>query len=336
MDQLEVELTHIDFWDVGQGDTTALHFSDKSILLIDVGPRGSPVVGWLAEHPQPIRAIILTHNDADHAGALCSIVAEHKHRIGAIYLLQDRPKKDEAFQKLFRCALEGERQGFYTLQNLETGKCPWESPYGKMRLRVLHPSFSEFIEAGTPNTTSAMLILECADEWLSLWPADLILSQVASKVGEAKPWIMVGPHHGCPEDYKKKPESVQCVERIAPRRGFISVGTRNGYSHPRPRYVQLLGKTGCQVVCSEITRWCDPETVKSGQDVFPGSAMLGLRAPPKGVACRGAWRVLCRNGTLVSDGYDDEHLARIAKLRRPLCLRGRGWKKGDPPPPSIH
>lgn len=332
---IDSELTRIDFWDVGQADCSMLHFSDNSIMLIDVGKRGCPVVDWLADHPRQIRAIILTHNDADHAGALCSIVAAHRAQIGGIYMLMDRSKADEKFQKLFRCALEGERLKHYEIKWANDGTQLWASPDGSTRLRVVHPSFSEFVLAGSPNAMSAMVVLEKDDRWLSVWPGDLSLNTVAGKCNGRQAWMLMGPHHGGPDGYKRKPESATWVAAISPRRGFISVGTKNSYSHPRPRYVQLLGRSGCHVVCSQLTRACDPERSRATRPVFQGSGALGLRASRSGVACRGSWRVTFRNGELVPDEFGAEHLQRVAGLRRPLCLKGRGWKKGDPVPIEV-
>lgn len=82
----EPELTYIDFWDVGQGDCSVLNFSDRSLIMIDTGPKASPIVGWLAERRPTMLAIVLTHNDSDHAGSACSIVEEHKERIRAFFL----------------------------------------------------------------------------------------------------------------------------------------------------------------------------------------------------------------------------------------------------------
>jgi beta-lactamase superfamily II metal-dependent hydrolase len=136
-------LTNIDFWDVGQADSTTLNFSDDSVLLIDVGLRGSPIVDWLADHPRRIRGIVLTHNDSDHAGALCSLVDVHKQQIEGIYMLQDRPKNDPKFQTLFRCALEGERLGFYQIQWANAGTVVWQSPDSRERVIIAFLSISK-------------------------------------------------------------------------------------------------------------------------------------------------------------------------------------------------
>src|SRR2546429_7300991 len=104
-------LLEIDLWDVGQGDCTVVKLPSGRLLIIDVGPRGSPLIDWLNEGSRRgvgVEAIVLTHNDADHAGALPSIVADHKQRIGAIWMLLDRQVDEPRCPKNFLAPLEGE------------------------------------------------------------------------------------------------------------------------------------------------------------------------------------------------------------------------------------
>jgi beta-lactamase superfamily II metal-dependent hydrolase len=322
----EPDLTHIDYWDVGQGDCSVLNFSDRSIIMIDTGPKTNPVVGWLAERRPKILAIVLTHNDSDHAGSACSIVKEHKESIRAFFLLEDRPKGDKRFQTLFRCVLEGEKSGHYQLQRAEDGARIWTGPTGMTRLRIVHPSLSGAILANSPNATSAIVTLEHENNLLAIWPGDSTLERVADKVGERSLWILNGPHHGSPGDAKVHPKWEEFVDTIAPARAFISVGTHNQYSHPREAYLRSLTDSGCRTVCSELTRHCDPEMVSSGKPVFQGSGVLGLPASRSGVSCRGTWRAYFRDGRLVPDQYDDHHRERVVFLRRPLCCADRHRK----------
>ena len=67
----------VDFWNVGQGDATSIKLPSGELILIDVGPKNSTLSQWLRSGQRGrIRDIILTHNDADHAGALPEIVAD--------------------------------------------------------------------------------------------------------------------------------------------------------------------------------------------------------------------------------------------------------------------
>ncbi len=340
----------IDLWDVRQGDCTVLRLPTGRLIVIDVGPKGSPLVDWLNERrgsPPEIDAIVLTHNDADHAGALASIIAEHKRRIGAIWMLLDRSATDPKFQKVFRAAEQGEKEGYYSIRQLENGQALWASEDGTYCLRVIHPGFSENTNAligGQPNAASGLIVLDSGATRFLAWPGDLEIRKVASKLGERSPQVLVGPHHGGPSDYptkalrKRQPHEAMVNRRreiqssiasIKPARAFISVGTKNAYHHPRPGYIQRLAGTGTRVVCSQLTNCCERESVRNGAHVLQGSALLGLRPARTGVSCRGSMRLHLAEGELWMDQYDCEHLERVSRLLRPQCLRGTGWRRGD-------
>ena len=346
-------LLRIDLWDVGQGDSSVLRLPSGRMIIIDVGPKGSPLVDWLNERrgsSPEIEAIVLTHNHADHAGALPSIIAEHKRRIGGIWMLLDRAATEPRFQKVFRAAEQGEKEGFYRIRQLADGQVLWTSDNGVHHLRVIHPGFSEHTNAliaGQPNAASGMIVLGSNQRRLFAWTGDLEIRKVAQKLEDRTPWMLFGPHHGGPSDYPTKalrkrqpPETMQhrrqevraAVASIKPARAFISVGTKNRYHHPRPGYLQLLANTGARVVCSELTNCCEREDVSNGKHVFQGSALLGLRPSRTGVSCRGSMRLCLKDGELLVDAFDAEHLQRVSRLLRPQCLRGRGWRRGEPIP----
>lgn len=328
----------IDFWDVGQADCTVITLPDSSLIIIDVGGKGSPLVDWLNERRSPadIFAIILTHNHADHAGALCSIVAEHKRRIGAVWMLADRDASDFRENAVFRCAEQAESEGHFRVRGLFAGQTIWQDNTIPARLKVIYPSFTENIRATSPNQACGLIALETDSARLIAWPGDLDIQRVAQKCAAVPPWLLDGPHHGGPTDIKSDKEAaMNAVKALAPRRAFVSVGTRNSYHHPRPRYLRTLGRSGCHVVCSQLTQRCEMEQLARREHVMQGSGLLGLRPARSGVSCRGSWRVTLRHGRLVPDQWDAVHLDRISKLKRPQCLLGRGWHRGQPLPGAI-
>ncbi len=338
---MEHEAVQIDFWDVGQGDCSSIRLPDGRLILIDVGPVGSPLVDWLNERrtPPQIEAIILTHNDADHAGALPAIIAEHKRRIGAVWMLMDRSVKSPAFQKTFRAAEKAESEGWFKIAGLADGSKIWEDGEIAAVLRAVHPGFSEQANAilsGKPNNSSGLLVLEVNGKRLCAWPGDLEIRVVARKLEDQSPWLLNGPHHGGPSDFPSRSvrrkagknagelrkQVVEAIQNIGPVRSFISVGTSNQHQHPRPGYLRLLAQAGAHVACSQLTFCCERHRVRNRNPVFQGSGALGLRPCRKGVSCRGAIRFYLRDGQLVPDEFDSEHRQRVAELLRPQCLRG--------------
>lgn len=330
----------IDLWDVGQGDCSVIHLPDGRLLIIDVGPRGSPLVDWLndrrSKRPE-IAAIVLTHNDADHAGALPSIIIEHKDRIKLIWMLMDREVTSDKFQKIFRAAEAAEIEGCFPIKQIKSEEVLWCSDDAKSMLRIIHPNFSENVRAilsGSPNSSSGMIVFEHDGKRLFTWPGDLEIRTVAEKHEGSQPWMLFGPHHGGPSDYptksvrrraginsgRLKNEVRVAVDKISPERVFISVGSKNQHHHPRPGYIKLLAQHGTRVTCSQLTLCCERKMVRSGAHVFQGSGALGLRACRTGVSCRGSFRLYFKDGELLPDEFDAAHRAEVEKLLRPQCL----------------
>lgn len=306
----------IDFWDVGQGDGTVVRLPDGQLVLIDVGPRASPIVDWLADYNHRIYAVIITHNDEDHAGSLPSLVKMPGITIGTIYMLLDRDKKSPAFQNIWRPVREEESKGRFAVRGLARDTVIWQS--GTRCLKVVYPSFSENIEAIRPNETSAIVCLSEGDAFRIIWPGDAPMQIVAEKCPAATPHLLHGPHHGGPVDRKKAGFKVW-TESLMPERVFISVGTNNSYSLPSQTYLNHQASRGCVVTCTQLTKLCDNSHVTNQVPVLQTAALLGLRAARSGVPCRGCFRLVVQNGKILPDVWDREHLKRIRALRRPQC-----------------
>lgn len=307
----------IDFWDVGQGDGTVIRLPDKSLVLVDVGPKGSPIIDWLADHRPTIHAIILTHNDEDHAGGLPSVVKLPGISIKTVYMLVDREKKSSKFQNIWRPVREEERRGRLNVLGLIRDTAIWSN--GDTCLTVVYPSFSEGVEANRPNESSAVICLVHKGEIKIILPGDAPMQVVAEKCASTLPNLLHGPHHGGPVD-RKKANFKTWVEAVVSERVFISVGTKNSYSLPSQDYLNLQASRGCRVICTQITRLCDNHRVLSNTPVLQTAALLGLRAARSGIPCRGCFRLIVKDGNVLTDPYDTEHLNRVSALRRAQCL----------------
>lgn len=313
----------VDFWDVGQGDATVIRLPDGKAILIDTGPKGSPVIDWLADKLPELHAVIVTHNDADHAGSLGSLVKMPGVRIETVYMLDDRDKTAKKFQDIWRPVREEQLKGRFAVRRLEVDAVTsiWED--NDNSLTVVYPDFAENLDSNPnrPNETSGVICLVYKGETKIIWPGDAPMRVVAEKCGGTRPDLLHGPHHGGPVD-RKKARFRDWVQSLKPDRMFVSVGTTNGHSLPNPGYLEMQAERGCQITCSQLTRHCDPKHVLQEWPVIQTSALLGLRAPRSGVPCRGCFRLKVKNGVVSPDEFDTEHRKRIKGLQRPKCLLG--------------
>ncbi len=323
------KLFTIDFWNVGQGDATSISLPSGDLILIDVGPKNSSLSQWLrSAFRRRIHRIILSHNDADHAGALPEIVEELHARIDQILMLEDRNRNEPQMHGLFRPVYKFWNTGYFKVNRLECVDKPhelWRDDSLNLRLLLRHPQFVDNIQSRSPNDASAILTLDQAEKTLVTWPGDASLSRIVG-VTPHSPELLFGPHHGAPQDRKNQQFSNN-LHAVAPRNCFISVGTKNHKDkHPNPLYVGQLTGNGCHVICSQMTTNCDAERIRNKQHVMNTNGYYGLPAPAQGVFCRGHVRMTVSSDGLEHDHYHKEHIRRLLgqkKIgRRLLCATG--------------
>jgi competence protein ComEC len=313
----------VTFWDVGQGDCSTIEIPGQGLTVIDCGPKGSPLVDWVRDRRYGIHTVVLTHNDADHAGALPALL-DAAPAISNVILLRDRAPENKVQRNLFRRLDEGQRMGRWRVRRLERDLTIWTTPDGKRRLHAVYPGMLENESASNPNSTSGIVCLSTNRGTEFIWPGDAPLAALAENCAEMRPEVLVGPHHGAASNYKRRVETSAQIERVGQKRTFISVGTHNRYSHPRPKYIRLLEHHGSQVCCSELTVLCDrAHVMQRGAPILESAGFLGMPAARSGIACRGALRYQLQQEVWIRDGLDAAHLQKIQKLRRAQCLKGR-------------
>jgi beta-lactamase superfamily II metal-dependent hydrolase len=309
----------IDFWDVGQGDATVIRPTPNRAFIIDVGPRNSPIVDWIAQHPRiSIDGVVLTHNDADHAGAIAALIDAARSRIGTVYFLVDRGPKDKGFAQLFarlhQAFRAGEIKGIF---RLEAPQRLWSDPTDTVHITVRYPDMVANVSATGPNQTSGILTLDVSGHVRVVWAGDAPIAEVSNVCSGSHCERMVGPHHGAPSD-RADPATEARLKQIGARLNFISVGSNNRYEHPQKSYLRKAIAAGSQVICTQLTRLCDRDRVK---DVVKSHARYALPHPNTGTSCRGTARVmLLSDDDIIGDDLDSEHQREIRNLQRPQCI----------------
>lgn len=328
-----------DFWDVGQGDCSVVRLPDGKLLVIDVGPPDSPLIEWLTGRGERIHAVVLTHNDEDHADSFPDLVDRFGGRIDHVFLLVDRHTTDLAARRILGTAVTGSKRGGYRLHPLDvtnSGTLPiygFAGDAGKLLIYAVHPDFvttlsNQLKKSPTPNAVSAVVRLDVDGVNHLVWAGDAPMRAVADKCEGLAPTAMVGPHHGAPSD-RNKVGYPNDFDRIDPRNVYVSVGTGNRHSHPVKKFIDLHRERGRRVVCSQLNH-CDRRRVEHRRHVIRNHLELGLVPPLNSgaVSCRGPMRLIwnAATGELDHDEFHDAHLAALENVHRPYCLGGLARK----------
>ena len=324
----------VTFWDVGQGDCSVIRLPDGRLIVIDVGPRDSPLIDWLVARPQEkIYAVVLTHNDDDHAGCFATLMEQFHSRIEYQFLLMDRSDRDTVMARIVATAVRANRHYKVGLRRLEATREAPQPIYGclapiPVAIYAVHPDVATSMEnqisvRPRPNNVSAIICMQVAGKVSVIWPGDCAVSSIVEACEGLTPHTLVGPHHGAPVDRKNKDYPAN-LNRLSAEAVFISVGSQNSYGHPVPDYVVKHAKRNRRVCCSQLHH-CDKSLVSARHSVMNNHLSLGVLPPRKSTAvtCRGpmvySWSDEEQGFT--EDRFRDEHWLKVqTSLQKPLCV----------------
>ena len=304
----------VSFWDVGQGDCSVVELPDGQIILIDVGCATSPISDWIRN--RDVLAIVLTHNDADHAGALSACIMSARS-VKNIFALHDRDTKNNDFKNIFSTAFNFHKKGRLLLKRAEAKDIIWSGVVEgeTFRLVVRHPDFVQFSEASCPNKKSLILSLSRNKSDEFIWAGDAPMRAVAGISGNADFFMLAGPHHGAPIDRRNKDFATN-VEKVKPRNNLLSYSRSNRYCHPYRDFVEKQANRGIKIYCTGLCRDCGERTLISPE-------ALG-HIKPRGkehVSCRGGLEYTFRNGDWKIDDCEGTYQELKAKLSNRICRK---------------
>lgn len=226
--------------DVGQGDAALLR-SGRHAVLIDVGPQNSyEMLGYLRHEGLMVDAVILSHPDADHAGAL-EVLLDSEVRIPAVILAEGA--LDEAASSGVRAAFSALQDGRAAVYEVRRGD---RISVCGVQMDVLSPDS----DLKGSNERSLLLHLRVADVGFLL-TGDLPLGSEPAFVPDVD--VLKVAHHG-----SANATSEAFLAQARPELSLISVG-ENRYGHPSKRVLLALEAAGSQVLrtdrCGCITLW---------------------------------------------------------------------------------
>jgi competence protein ComEC len=224
--------------DVGQGDAFVIQSQGRT-AVIDVGSDYDLINRCLAElNVSRIDLLVLSHFDFDHVGGIRGAIDNRSVSTAIISgFPDDRPATKEALDLLAK-----RKARLITAEPTISGKL------GEFTWRILAPS-EQATEAKDSNDASVVMIFSNPDYELLLL-GDLgesgqqrIQHSATGILSHSdKPLILKVSHHGSND------QSASLHESLRPELAVISVGEQNGYGHPGKELLDLLARSGSQVL----------------------------------------------------------------------------------------
>ena len=251
---------HVDFLDVGQGDSALITLPDGTTLLVDGGGNifdasrriGETVVSeylwWRGL--DTIDYILVTHADADHIDGLNDVLKNFSVRNA---LIARAPADDPEFAKFAETLKTTNTRA----QMLQAGDV---IHFGQVEADVLWPQ-----AGGETSANNDSLVLRLKFGERSILMTGDIEKQAEKGLLTSQPELHADvvkvPHHG-----SKSSSTEDFVRATAPQFAIISVGRHSMFGHPHKEVVQRWQANGATVLttgdCGTITIVTDGKDLK--------------------------------------------------------------------------
>ena len=228
--------------DVGQGDALVIKSQGRT-AVIDVGADEDLVNQCLIELSiQRIDLLVLTHFDFDHVGGLSGALKGREISKALISgFPDDRPATAISIDQLNTAGVQ-----------ILVADPSISGVLGDFSWMILGPS-KEATEAKDSNDASVVLVFR-GPEFDLLLLGDLgesgqqRIASAAKKIliPSSKPLILKVSHHGSND------QSADLHEALRPELSVISVGETNGYGHPGKPLLDLLERSGSEVLRTDL------------------------------------------------------------------------------------
>ena len=227
--------------DVSQGDG-ALVRSGRHCVLLDVGPEDAyDMLRYLRFEGLTPSAVILSHLDEDHAGALGTLLRSEM-ALGEIWLAQGA-LEEEASGPVREALALAQEMGL-PIREVRRGD---GIEAGGFRFDVLSPD-----ETLTGSNERSLVLSARIEETTLLTTGDLPIDSEREGMPDCD--LLKVAHHG-----SKNATSAAFLQQTTPELALISVGTDNRYGHPSGRVLEDLDQIGARVFRTDqsgcITVW---------------------------------------------------------------------------------
>ncbi|WP_028842137.1 DNA internalization-related competence protein ComEC/Rec2 [Thermodesulfovibrio yellowstonii] len=226
LDNLQRNFIKITFLDVGQAESAVVE-TPEAVFLVDTGKTGFEAVQYLkAKGYRQLQALIITHEQKDHAGGFLNII--EKFNVKEIW--------DNGYIK-YKIPMN--------VKHLERGDI---LKAGNCIFTLLHPykGFYTSSLSNDSNELSLVFSLKCKTKTF-LFTSDTgieVLKSIPATYLKAD--IFKIPHHGSKRSFYK-----EFYETVLPQICIISVGKNNAYGHPHTEVLEYL-KDKCKIYRTDI------------------------------------------------------------------------------------
>ena len=227
-DKIEIDIADnsfaVHFIDVGQGDSSFVHFPNAKTMLIDAGEndKGETVVEYLDNHGiEKIDFLVGTHPHSDHIGGLDVVIDNFE--IGEVYM-----PYVSTTTKTYEDVLKAISAKNLKIKKAEKGKVIFEDE--DTLIEIIGPVD---INEENFNNCSAIVKLTYKNK-VFLFTGDAE-TEAEDKLENVDADVLKVGHHG-----SSTSSSERFIRRVSPDLAIISVGKDNDYGHPHKEVKKLF------------------------------------------------------------------------------------------------
>ena len=226
----------VHFIDVGQGDCTLIELPKNKVMLIDAGENGheDEVMNYLDRCGiTKIDYLVATHPHSDHIGGMEEVVESYD--IGEIYM-----PRAESTSWTYENMLDAiEEKGIY-INSAYNGKTIFE--YDGVKADILSPEKN--YQTDNLNNSSVVVRLICGKKtFLFTGDAEKVIEKNIAENEKLSCDVLKVGHHG-----SSSSSAEEFISEAYPEYAVISCGEGNEYGHPHRETLELLDKTGTEVL----------------------------------------------------------------------------------------
>lgn len=215
--------------DVGQGDASLIRIG-RSAVVVDVGPADSyDLLRYLRHEGLFVEAVILSHPDEDHAGAL-KMLLNSEVKMNRV-IMAERAQGEAASLAVIEGLVKLEGSG----AEIETVSAGDTILAGGVELSVLSPD-----ETLSGSNERSLLLHTEVEGTTMLFTGDLPVRNEPAIAPACD--ILKVAHHG-----SQYASSREFIAQVSPRIAIISVGADNRYGHPHERVLGDLEAVGAKI-----------------------------------------------------------------------------------------